>query len=163
MPRVLVVCTGNLCRSPMFAGFLRARLHRDERRCDWEVRSAGVWAADGSPASTYAVDELAQRGIDLRDHRSRTITRCQLEAADLVLVMTRNHAEALSAAFPAQAHKVHLVSEMVGRVYDIADPYGGTRMEYAHTAKELEQLVDEGYERIVTLVEGNAAEPSGDL
>jgi protein-tyrosine phosphatase len=147
----------------MFEGFLRARLARDEGRRDWEVSSAGVWAADGSLASSHAIDEMALRGIDLSAHRSRGVTRDQLDVAHLVLAMTRNHAEALRVAFPEHAHKVHLVSETVGRVYDVADPYGGTRMEYAHTAKEFEQLVDAGYGCIVSWVEENTAGPGGDL
>jgi protein-tyrosine-phosphatase len=68
--------------------------------------------------------------------------------------MTRRHVEALNAAFPAYAHKVHLLSEMTGQAYDIDDPYGGTRQEYAITAKKLEQLIEASYERIVELVEG---------
>ena len=149
---ILVGCTGNLCRSPMAEGLLRARLARDEARRDWQVGSFGVWTVDGRPASAYAVEEMARRGIDLRDHRSRNVTREMVAEADLVLVMTRQHAEAVGAAFPEYAHKVHLLSEMVGQMRDIHDPYGGTRAEYAHTARELEQLIEDGYERIVALV-----------
>ena len=77
--------------------------------------------------------------------------------ADLILVMTRRHKEALLAAFPDHAHKVHLLSQMVGRIADIADPYGGPRAGYARTARELEQLIEDGYGRIVALVEGIGA------
>jgi len=153
MPAVLFICTGNLCRSPMAEALLRARLARDEARQDWQVGSAGVWAAEGQPASAYAIEEMAQRGIDLRGHRSRNVTRELMAEADLVLALTRHHAEALRSDFPEHACKVCLLSEMVGQVYDIYDPYGGTRMEYAYIASELEQLLEAGYERIVTLVE----------
>jgi protein-tyrosine-phosphatase len=153
MPAVLVVCTGNLCRSPMAKALLQARLAQDEARQDWQVASAGVWTVDGRPASAYAVEEMAGRGIDLRDHRSRNVTQEMVSRADLVLTMTRQHAEALVSAFPSHARKVHLLSEMTGRMYDIADPYGGTRQEYAVTARELEQLIENGYDRIVALVE----------
>ena len=154
MPSVLLVCTGNLCRSPMAAALLQARLARDEVRRDWQVGSAGVWTVEGQPASAYAIEEMAQRGIDLRTHRSRNVTREMMAEADLVLAMTRNHAEALGAAFPEHAHMVCLLSEMVGQTYDIHDPYGGTRLEYAYSAEELEQLIEDGYERTIALVEG---------
>jgi protein-tyrosine-phosphatase len=153
MKTILVVCTGNICRSPMAAGLLRARLEEDEERRDWDVVSVGTWASEDRPASAYAVAEMSERGIDVHTHRSRSVDAELMEKADLVLVMTRNHAEALSVAFPDQAHKVHLLSEMSGQTYDVTDPYGGTRLEYAYIAQELEQLIEAGYERIVSLVE----------
>jgi len=154
MPSVLFVCTGNLCRSPMAEVLLRARLASDEERQGWLVGSAGVWAVDGRPASVYAIEEMARRGIDLGAHRSRSVTRELVDEADLVLAMTRSHVEALRAAFPTCVSKVHLMSEMVGKAFDISDPYGGTRLEYQYVAEELAHLIEEGYERIVTLAEG---------
>jgi len=151
--RILIVCTGNLCRSPMAAALLRARLARDADH-DWIVESAGTWAQTGRPASAYAIAEMADRGLDISGHQAQRVTRERLADAELVLVMTKNHAEALKSAFPDQADKVYMLSQLVGESYDILDPYGGSRMEYAYTAQELEELLDEGYERLIELVEG---------
>jgi protein-tyrosine-phosphatase len=137
----------------MAAALLQACLARDEERRDWCVSSAGTWATDGRPASANAAAEMARRGLDLSGHGARPVTRDLVAEADLVLVMTHNHAEALRLSFPQFAHKVYLLSEMVGKRYDIGDPYGGLPAEYACTARELEELVERGYERIVNLVE----------
>jgi protein-tyrosine-phosphatase len=142
----------------MAEALLRACLAGDETRQHWQVGSAGVWTVDGEPASGHAVDEMEKRGIDMRGHRSRNVTPDMMTEADLVLVMTRRHAEALSAAFPDHAHKVYLLSQMVGQTVDIADPYGGPRAEYARTAGELEQIIEDGYGRIIALVEGGGAD-----
>jgi protein-tyrosine phosphatase len=140
----------------MAAALLRARLNEDKERQDWRVVSAGTWASEGRPASGYAIEEMSARGIDIRAHRSRDINEDLIGKADLILVMTRNHAEALSIAFPDRSDKVYLLSDMVGETYDISDPYGGTRLEYSYVAQELEQLIDAGYDRIVALAEGTS-------
>ena len=157
MTRILMVCTGNICRSPMAAGLLRARLRKKRASGEWKVLSAGVRAPEGRPASAYAMAEMAERDIDISGHRSQGVTEELMGEADLVLAMTRHHAEALEAAFPGQADKVYLLSEMVGKRYDISDPYGGTRLEYAYIAQELEDLIEEGYDRILALACGDGA------
>jgi len=140
----------------MAMALLRARLARDASRQGWQVDSLGVWAADGEPASAHAVGEMSERGLDLRGHRARSVSRGLMAQADLVLAMTQSHVESLQAAFPAQAHKVYLFSEMAGQAYDVRDPYGGSRQEYAAVAEELERLIEDGYKRIVALIEGSA-------
>lgn len=153
MATILMVCTGNICRSPMAEALLRRRFEQDEERGDWRVISAGTWASEGRPASGPAIEELETRGLDIGSHRSRSVDESLMEQADLVLVMTQNHAEALTVTFPEHAAKVHQLSEMIGETYDISDPYGRPRSEYASVARELEALIDRGYERIVSLAE----------
>jgi protein-tyrosine phosphatase len=92
---------------------------------------------------------MAERGLDLSAHRSKPVDRQVMERADLVLAMTRHHAEALRSEFPDLRDKVWLLSQMDGdRVYDVNDPYGGSLMEYQYCATELENLIDGGLERM---------------
>ena len=153
MPRILFVCTGNICRSPAAEALLKDRLERNGLT-GWEVESAGTWTVDGRSASRYVVQVLAERGLDLRQHQSRTVNHRMVKRADLVLAMTQNHAEALRLEFPDQADKIYLLSQMKdSRHYDVDDPYGGTLMEYQACVNELTDLIDVGFDRIRSLAE----------
>jgi protein-tyrosine-phosphatase len=152
MKTILFVCTGNVCRSPMAVGFLREKLRQKGLEGDYEVRSVGVWALENQPASTYARQILAERDIDISDHRGQDLTAEDVEKADLILTMEGGQAEAIRVEFPQHAQKVHLLSEMVGRQYDIRDPYGGLVREYRQCADEIERLIEEGCSRIMQLV-----------
>lgn len=152
---ILLVCTGNLCRSPMAAALLRRYLDGDDARRDWRVFSAGLWAEDGEPPSTGAVMAMAERGINLTGHRSRRLTPQMVEEADLILGMTPQHVEAMRQAFPEARDRIYLLAEMAGESHGIADPYGLSSVTYRVTANEIERLIRAGYERIVALAEGD--------
>jgi protein-tyrosine-phosphatase len=137
----------------MAAGLLRARLEADGRADEYRVLSAGTWAEPGRPASPYAQRVMAERGIDISDHRTREISAELVDTADLILVMTRAHREALAAEFPEAASRIYLLSEMIGKTYDIADPYSASLTYYGYCADELETIINQGYERILELAQ----------
>lgn len=162
MPKVLFVCTGNICRSPMAEALLRHQMAQ-EGLDDWEVASAGTWTMDGVPASRYAIEVMARRDLDLSLHRSREVNRRLLEEADLVLVMTNSQREALIQEFLDQRDKIFMLSEMKnGHRYDIDDPYGGPLEEYEACLEALADLIEGGVERIRFLAEqrGRAENPA---
>jgi len=142
---VLLVCTANMCRSPMAEGILR-RMAGDSGA--WRIESAGTWGFNGNPASTNAQRVLSMRGIDISLHRSRQITAEIMQDFTLILTMTRGHKEALQVEFPSIADRVYLLSEMIDAVFDIDDPIGGPLDEYLATASELEGIMKEGFVRI---------------
>ena len=154
MARILVICTANICRSPVAAALLRDRLR--QRGLDgWTVGSAGTWAMDARPASRYSVNVMGRHGFNITDHRATMVEERHLRDADLALTMEDGHAEALRAEFPAQAHKVYLLTEMIGRGYNIPDPYGGPEAGYQAMYDELVAVIDGGMERIIALARQN--------
>ena len=123
----------------------------------WSVSSAGTWTTQERGASRNSILVMEERGIDINDHISRGVTREMLREADLILCMEAGQAEALAAEFPAEAGgKVYMLSQMVGRRKDIADPYGAPLEDYQHMADEVEALIDEAFPRIMELAGDNA-------
>lgn len=160
MPHVLIVCTANICRSPVAEALLRERLSKLDGS-EWQVSSAGTWASVGQPAARNGIELMAQQNIDLSGHRSRPVDHELLAEADLVLTMETGHAEALKAEFPQFASKIYLLTEMSDRHYSVPDPYGGPRMAYARMIGEVTDLIEAGLPQIVRLAKDNADEPGG--
>ncbi len=132
----------------MAAALFNEKAKRLGEDADWVARSAGTWALEDQPASGHAITVMKERGIDLTPHRGHQITLDGLEQADIVIVMTQNHRDALTAEFPQHRTKIHLMSEIDGRVYDISDPYGGIFSEYEACAQRLAEMIELGYEKI---------------
>jgi protein-tyrosine-phosphatase len=152
---LLIVCTGNVCRSPMAAGLIRDRLRWAGLSDQVHVSSAGVFALEGAPASADGVDVLAERGVDISDHRARQLDDQMLDQADLVLVMEERHRQAIFARAPQHLHKVMLFSELAGEHADIADPYRQGRPAYERTLETLDIILDAGWRQLMTRLLGD--------
>ena len=140
MKSVLFVCTGNVCRSPMAEGLFRRAV---DGRAEFRVASAGLGAADGQPPSPFAVQALAELGIDISSLRSRLLTAEMVRGADYIFGMTHNHVETLMTLYPHAAEKTFLLREFDETLdtfeKDIGDPIGGSYEVYEHCRDQIEQ------------------------
>ena len=143
MRRILFVCLGNICRSPMAEVLLREALQKDlklrEERI--EIRSAGTSGWDRAPATALAVEVMERRGLDLRGHQGRRLTRELVDWADLLLAMEGRQRDWILRSYPDAAAKVFTLAEFAGISGDIEDPYGGDEAEYARCADRLSALI----------------------
>jgi len=137
---ILFVCDGNTCRSPMAEHLCRREIERRTRNSAIRVLSVGMSASSGAPASESAVRVMREDGIEMRAHRSRSLSPALVELADLIFVMEGAHARALAETSPRSAGRVRLLGAFG---HDVTDPAGRDLAEYRACRDELEASMKE--------------------
>lgn len=148
--RILFVCTGNTCRSPMAEAILKNKAIDGV-----EVKSAGVFAVDGSPASAHARTVLGENSIP-EQHQSTLLTEEEVNWATFVFTMTEGHKSAVMNLFPHASEKIFTLKEFaennpvsvvpVGK--DIIDPYGGSLEQYRQTFSDIHRTIEKIISRL---------------
>ena len=141
--RILVVCVGNICRSPMAEALLRRELRGKD---GFTVESAGLGALVGHAASEHSVALMEELGLDISGHRARQIHPDMVAESDLVLVMEAGHRRAIDDADPTARGKVHRLGEW--QDVDIDDPYRQERSAYEDALRDIEAGVASWVEKI---------------
>lgn len=136
--KLLFVCTGNTCRSPMAQGLAK---HCFQDKID--VISAGISAQAGDEASRHTVKVLQEKGIDISGHRAVRLTREMVAAADLVLTMTKAQQSYLSALYPEFSGKIRCLGDWHSPEKEIPDPWGGPVEQYRRCAREIEKMLQD--------------------
>ncbi|MDP7063316.1 MAG: Sua5/YciO/YrdC/YwlC family protein [Planctomycetota bacterium] len=157
--RVLVLCSGNICRSPVGEAMLRAELAAawgiaevDLPRLGWEIASAGTFAMPGGPASEHSIEVAAHLGLDLSRHHSANLEDMLSRPWDLFLGMGLNHLAALPEKAPMALYDLH--------GDPVPDPFGGPLTAYQAMCDHLEQATKERIKQWCSW--GHEAKPVGE-
>lgn len=143
--RLLVVCTANVCRSPLVAALIQQRLKECSLDKQIHVESAGVHALTGAEIDPVILHLLHDLHIKPAEHRATPVVESALVGADLVLVMEEAHRQALFYRLPAALPKIFMLSELAGRYEDVRDPHGQNFAAYLATLEHVTDLLDAGW------------------
>lgn len=146
MPRVLFVCTGNTCRSPMAEFLFNKFAKEDNELKDWEAISAGISTLPGLGVSEHVMTVIGEEGLVPLEHSSRQLNEYIIQEADLVLTMTEKHRELISSIYPEFIEKVFTLKEFTieGDDYkekDVVDPFGQSEEVYRKTKEDLKNEI----------------------
>lgn len=137
---ILVICIGNICRSPIAEGLLKRALPEKS------VRSAGIGAMIGYPADPFSIQLMQEQGIDISAHRAQSLTSWMVSEADIILVMDQDQKRFIEQKYSTSKGKVFRLGEF-GK-YDISDPYQQDLAVFRQTYNLIAKGVDALIERI---------------
>ncbi len=133
----------------MAKALLQREIEQAGLREQVSVDSAGVYAVVGGRASQGSVNAMAERGLNITDHRGKQLNFQLMQNADLILVMEESQRRSIFMNWPQALRKTFLLTEMAKEHADVEDPYGMAQIEYDKTAVIIEDLVHRGFPEIL--------------
>ena len=154
--RLIFVCTGNTCRSPMAETIFKSM----DTNSDIEVYSRGVVVLFSEPSNPKAEMVLKNHNIELKDHVSMPLTQADITNTTLILTMTEKQKKQVMQNFDL-TENVYTIKEYVGEFGDVTDPYGGTLVDYEECYIELARLVKKTVYTLNDEIESNNSDTDG--
>ncbi|MGI0016454.1 MAG: low molecular weight protein-tyrosine-phosphatase, partial [Nitrososphaera sp.] len=146
---ILLVCTGNICRSPLAAAYISARLTKIGRT--YTVQSAGLETSPGKPAHPLAILVAKRHGLCLDRHATKPLSAAMVKQAHLILVMELSQRTLLLKRYPEATGKVFVLGHFDGVVpLEITDPYNGTEEDFEKCYELIRLSSDRLLDRIQT-------------
>lgn len=139
---ILIVCTGNICRSPMAEGMLKKSLP-ERLKGKVAISSAGTHALHGNMAQPHAIEVMLGAGIDIRGHRARQLSSGLVRSSDLILVMEKFHLRQVKMKSMLSPVNVRMLTafDPGGEPYDVPDPMGKGIAAYQASAAIIDNCV----------------------
>lgn len=138
--KVLFVCTGNTCRSPMAEGFMRYFNERFSLKV--ETGSRGIMVRDEAPAADYAIEAMANNDISITNHKAKRLKQHEIDDDTLLLTMTDNHKQYIKQNYITGKDQLFTLAEYAGEIEDISDPFGMPQSVYNECANTIKSYVD---------------------
>jgi len=150
--KVMLICTGNICRSAMAQGMLKNIV--EDKKINVQVYSCGIYAEDGDYATYNAIEAAKYHDVDISNHRATNIKNSQIEEMDIILCATNSHKNMVIAMYPHLVTKIFTMKEYAeidedGKNMDIKDPWGYDMETYKNCIEEINMCLEKIIEKLI--------------
>lgn len=151
MIKIMFVCTGNICRSPMAHHYMQKRVKDLKIEDNFLISSCGVYASTGEKATQNAIFVMKEYNVDMENHRATNIADTNIEDYDYIITLTTRHKEQIRYFYPKLGDNIFTLREFVDdkEIYkNIDDPWGLNITVYKDCALEIVEKVDKLIEKL---------------